>query len=74
MKHKELRRGAARRNLVWWVAGLSVMAAAFLIALNMMAAKGGTPAAKSDAELVAVRNVRGKETAPVTLVEFGDYQ
>jgi hypothetical protein len=29
--------------------------------------------AKSDAELNAVRNIKGAETAKVTLVEYSDY-
>jgi hypothetical protein len=59
---------------LWTVGGVAVLAVALLIGMQANSNKGsGTTAAGTDITLGGVRNVKGKDTAKVTLVEYGDY-
>ncbi|HEY8346390.1 MAG TPA: hypothetical protein VIL07_03845, partial [Symbiobacteriaceae bacterium] len=67
--------GRSKRNKgVWTVVGLAVVAAGLLIAISVASVGSGRRvAANSDTALGAVRNVWGPDSAPVKLVEYGDY-
>lgn len=61
---------------IWWVVGVAAIGIGVLIGLSAMSANKAAPPAdtvKSDVDLGAVRTVKGKETAKVTVVEYGDY-
>lgn len=59
---------------LWWVAGAAVIAAGVLIAINLIGKNDAkATAGKTDAEVHAVRTVKGPDTAKVKLVEFSDF-
>jgi len=74
MNNRTGRKGVLSTSKVWWVAGIAVTAVAFLISFSVMRAPGGSDAVRSDVEFGAVRNVWGQAAAPVSMIEFGDYQ
>ena len=59
---------------LWWVAGIAVIAAGVLISINLLGKNAAKASAgKTDAEVHAVRTVKGPATAKVKLVEFSDF-
>lgn len=80
MTKNKSKRTKPASSAIWWVGGGAVVAVAVLIGISLFSAKEDpTPpapmvtTAQSDAELNAVRNVKGAATAKVTLVEYIDY-
>lgn len=57
----------------WTLGAVVLLGAALVLAVGFLGdAPRGTPVV-TDADLHAVRNVRGNPSAPVKLVEYGDY-
>lgn|GEM_PF-4364945 len=61
-------------NGLWWVVAVAVVGVAAFIGISL-AGKGpkADPNAKTDAQYAAERNIKGKTTAKVNVVEWGDY-
>lgn len=80
MTKKKSKGSKPSSSAIWWVGGGAVAAVALLIGIQLLTSKEDpTPpapmvtTAKSDADLNAVRNIKGAATAKVTLTEFSDY-
>lgn len=61
---------------IWWVVGVAAIGIGVLVGLSVMSANKQNPVAdavKTDADMGAVRTVKGKDTAKVTVLEYGDY-
>lgn len=61
---------------LWWVAGVAVLAVAVLISISAINSRNKAKAdesASSDAQVHAVRTLKGPENAKVKLVEFSDF-
>lgn len=63
-----------REKGVWTVVGIAVVATGLLVGLSVLSVGGGRAARTiADTDRGAKRNVLGSDSAPVTLVEYGDY-
>lgn len=63
-----------RPAAIWWIAGIAVGLTVLLIILNQYGTRSTKPAAASDQERNASRNIMGSADAPVELIEYSDFR
>jgi hypothetical protein len=79
MKDETNGRKPSGPNRIWLVAGISGAITVLLIGISLLSVQGNrapstSQVVRTDAELGARGNIRGQESARVTLVEFADFQ
>jgi hypothetical protein len=67
----------ARQRRVWWLIGGAVVVVGLLVAIQAAVNRPGpqlAPATPSDIQLGPRPKVKGPDSAPTKVVEFGDFQ